>query len=149
MSRELGRLTPEEMGLRAEDLSIEAVEKNEPLNLDLAVQQEKSLLEKLRGRAKELSLILTFATAFSILKATETRAEGFAGKGSSSKIESVEKGELEKTQDKVVEAMKAVKENLHDANLRSTAQRFIKEWFFEYSVTEETAENVIQDAEVA
>lgn len=136
---EIGTIQGQEKELREQ--------KEKEWNPDDAVKKEKSILESLREKGRNVVLVMTFLTAFSALKATVAYAEGSAGFGGTAKAERVEqKSELEQIQDKVIDALKVIKKNLSDKNDRRLAQKFIQGWFFEYTVTEDVAKTVLEDA---
>lgn len=132
-----------------EKFSAESTFEQEGLNIDAAIEGEKSILESLAEKGKKMRLIIGFITAFSLMKATtEVRAEGFAGHGDQTAIEEVEhaKSQMQQVQHEVREAMSVIKEKITDKNLKVLAEEFLKDYFFEYAGTETAAQEVIADS---
>lgn len=120
---------------------------NEALSTDSVYEREKSILETLREKSRGISLLLASFTAFAFLKVAEVQAEGFAGTGDQTKAERTDaKAEMSQMQNLVRETLQAVKDNLRIKENKDIAQGFLKQWFFDFSVTQEVAYSVIKDA---
>lgn len=75
---------------------LESKAENAPFDAETVVKQEKTWMERLGGRAKEIAIIVGLLTAFSAGKATAEEIQAFAGHDSDQdKMEQVQKSESE------------------------------------------------------
>lgn len=127
-----------------ENFSFPGVEQPKEVYSGKQVQEkEESILEKFRGKAREIGAILTLVTAFTAFSAIKSEAADYEQPSSDVETEQ-DQGDTLKLQREVQKAFVEIQQNITDPGLKKLAMNFLQSFYFEASSTEDAAKGVVE-----